>query len=620
MTPNPPVVNEVVGEEALAEFRQGLTGPRAFTLLQEAAGRLLVQLPVGVGKTRWMREIIAHALSTGLADLVIVLVPRWDILKEIRDQLPRSLRPVILAPRPRRRCGTLDEQWETLERRACGCLGRLQLCGNCPRRKGCPWPGQYGAQLKGARLILGTQQHLTINPFFIEHLRQQTRATNPLVLIDESNLLIRPVERLVREADLQRFITAQEAVLSRNGSGARQSSQWLEQTRTLSLARTEDLRGGRWTFPVLDGQWAADVQLEGRTCFGDDFTFPGHDLHHFCHSDAYSRERLDNGDIRFAALPFLGNRFIIFTGSMAPTLARYRLDPNHARPALRSPFQGTRFRHPQTSWFNIRGLDGAARYFPGNAPRIIDFVARKILRNIAEGKRTLLVSRKKFVERCRCLLRDKLAALGETGIKIATGNWDRHDLESPRTIALINYGLAGVNRFEHVECAYCLNSYFITAASLSQAVQDLEPMAERYPITITMDRSAKRRAARVELPDARVPLLPRIAEETLVQKEADVVLQAVGRVRPFTRPREVITFHLGDLPGVDYVLDFPSLPQARSYFGLPTAAEAELLSNAERARRYRAEGFTVQRIADTLGISKSTAKRYLKRGVHPASS
>ena len=89
-----------------------------------------------------------------------------------------------------------------------------------------------------------------------------------------------------------------------------------------------------------------------------------------------------------------------------------RLDPSHDGPAPSSPFEGHRFEHPQTRWFNLNSLAGAARFFPSNAGRILDFFAAKVARNVAEGRRTLLVCRKRFVPLCRRLLCERLAALG----------------------------------------------------------------------------------------------------------------------------------------------------------------------------------------------------------------
>ena len=86
----------VVGDRALADFRGALTGGRAFEMLDAAHGRRLVQLPVGAGKTRWLQEIILHAMATpGQYDLVVVLAPRRDILAEIIARLPAELSPLL---------------------------------------------------------------------------------------------------------------------------------------------------------------------------------------------------------------------------------------------------------------------------------------------------------------------------------------------------------------------------------------------------------------------------------------------------------------------------------------------------------------------------------------------
>jgi hypothetical protein len=602
----------ISGAEALTEFRQGLTGLRAWTLLTDAGGRLLVQLPVGVGKTEWLIRIIVYVLQEGKCDLVIVLVPRWDILNEIRAHLPPGLQPIILRPRPFKRCGELDNPWRQYEQAGCSALGRRELCGACPRQSGCRWPGQYGARLRGARLILATQQHLALNPLFVAHLTQQTRARNPLALIDESNPLIRPAERVIRVLDIDHYIVAQEAAIETTERFPAAAARHLDLTRLFRQASARDLSEEEWRFPFLEGTWAADVQSIGRQQFGDAFRFLGHELQHFGRSDRTSRERLPSGDIRFAALPYLGKRFIIFSGSMAKELARYRLDPDHAQPTLISPFETYRFEHPNTQWFNLASLEGAAKFFPGNHRRILDFFAEKVVRNIRAGKRTLLVSRKKFIPCCRNYLTERFTSLGMAEIRVVTSRWDQHNLENPCTLALINYGLAGVNRFQHMECVYCLNSYFITAETVAQAVQDIEASTGRFPIEIVMSGKPPRRSARVLLPDDREPITPRIAEEVLIQKEADVVLQAIGRVRPFTQPREVITFHAGELPAVRYTLEFLSLTQSRNYFQVQTPSQVTQASRAEQARRLRAMNKTIRQIAAELNVSASTVKRYLR--------
>jgi hypothetical protein len=298
---------------------------------------------------------------------------------------------------------------------------------------------------------------------------------------------------------------------------------------------------------------------------------------------------------------------------MPAGLARHRLDPDRAHAALASPFAGYRFEHPGTSWFNINSLLGAASFFPRNAGRILDLFAAKVARNVAAGRRTLLVSRKKSVPWCRRLLRERLAGLGVGPVQIVTGNWEKHDLTDPRVVGLISYGVAGVNRFEEIECAYCLNSHYTTAGVVSQAVQDIEAPTERYPVRIATAGDPRRRRVEMELPKGCVSILPWVAQQALQQQEADVVVQAVGRVRPFTRPREVITFQCDSLPNVRYAVEFRSLAQARTYFQVQTPTQASLEARVEQARRMKAQGHSRGEIAQALSVSVSTVKRYLRR-------
>jgi hypothetical protein len=605
----------VAGEQVLADFRQGLTGECALRLLREAGGRLLVQLAVGVGKSEWMLQIIVHALTTACVhDLVVVLVPRRDILRELLQRLPGDLHYVVLRPRPRSRCGDLDADWLEYEQNGCALLGREQLCKICPRRRGCLWPRQYGKRLRGVRLIFATQQHLVLNPQFVHQLCQHTRAEQTLVLLDESDLLLRSAERTIGREHLERFIAAQQRVLSSTANARRSAREWLQMSELLAAASTSDLQEGHWRFPFVHASWAIVVQRTGRDAEGNGFRFLGFDLHHFGHSDPWSRERLGAGDLRFAVSPYLGREFIVFSGSIAKDLARYRLDPNHRRLPLVSPFECCRFEHPQTRWFNLSSTLGAAEFFPRNAPAILDFFAEKIAQNIRKGKRTLLVARKKFRRSCKTYLTQRLRELGIGRVQIVTGRWDRMVFDDARTVPLINYGVSGLNCFQHFDAAYCLTSYYVNAATVAQTVHDIDACGERYPIRVECVGEPPQRCARIDLPDNRETILPRIVQGVLEQKEADVVVQAVGRVRPFTQPREVITFQRGSLPGVRYTMQFRSLSQARSFFGIKSNFQARLEIQVAHARRLKVEGYSKSQIAAKLGVSLSTVKRYLRRG------
>src|SRR5262249_46739234 len=158
------------------------------------------------------------------------------------------------------------------------------------------------------------------------------------------------------------------------------------------------------------------------------------------------------------------------------------------------------FRHPDTAWYNVASLEGAANNFPGNASRIIDLLAQKVAANIRAGKRTLLVARKKFVARCARCLREALARLGVQGAKVVTKRGGKPDLRAPRFLPLINYGVVGVNLFEHFDCAYCLTSYLVPEEALAGPLRDLEATRDHFPVRIETDGTPPRRTAVVELP------------------------------------------------------------------------------------------------------------------------
>ncbi|HEX4610598.1 MAG TPA: helix-turn-helix domain-containing protein [Urbifossiella sp.] len=597
----------VSGDVALAAFRQGLIAPELLSHLKAGGGKLLVNLPVGVGKSHALDGIAAEVARSEPDALVLVSAPRTDILAETRGRLVKlGLDPLVLRPRPRKRCGPLDAAWEGLEQLGCSALARRTLCGACPHRAGCTWPDRW-AELAGRRLVLAAQQHLANDPDFIARLQTATGARKVVALVDESDLLLRKAEREVIGTDLVRFAAAAAGTASPGPA-------WETACRTLHIAAQADLLA-RWTLPRVGPKWAADVAAEGRRRYGPTFRFVGYDLIQFARSDSSTRARLDGGGVRFAYPPDLGDEFVIFSGSAAAELVRYRLDPDHWRAPITTPFAGYRFRHPDTTWVNLADAAGTDKYFPANAGRVLDLFARLVARNIAAGKRTLLVCRKKFRELCQAEIRQRVEALVGGRVRVVTRNWTQHDLTDPRTVPLITYGISGVNRFEGHHTVYCLTGYYTARAAVEVLVNDIEPPSRQFPVELTFGTRPPRRAAVVSDPAAAVTIVPALARWTLEQKEGDVVVQAVGRVRPFTRPREVVTFQVGDLPGVTYDHQVTNLAGLRAHFGLPTPGQLRRADTADRsavAARLKAEGKTRKEIAAELGVSLATVKRSLQ--------
>lgn len=104
-----------------------------------------------------------------------------------------------------------------------------------------------------------------------------------------------------------------------------------------------------------------------------------------------------------------------------------------------------------------------------------------------------------------------------------------------------------------------------------------------------------------------------LAQLALDFEELDVVLQALGRGRPFTRPREVITLQCGQLPGVRYTKEFNTLAEARSYFRVRPQRERKKDELARRIAETRAAGLTQVETAARIGVSVRTVRAYEKR-------
>jgi hypothetical protein len=90
--------------------------------------------------------------------------------------------------------------------------------------------------------------------------------------------------------------------------------------------------------------------------------------------------------------------------------------------------------------------------------------------------------------------------------------------------------------------------------------------------------------------------------------ERRVVLQAIGRVRPFTTPAEIILFQCDDLsPELGSIEEFGSLAQARCQLQVPTLAQLKRTARGETVRARQNSGESLRTIAADLGIAPSTA-------------
>ncbi len=509
-----------------------------------------------------------------------------------------------LIPRPADRCGKLfNKQWQVFERNHLGAVGRAELCEICPERYGCPWPLQYGEALKGSQVIFATQTHLEHSPFFVPRLKQWTAMERVLLLLDEINFMMKPYRQHISATQLSQFIGVLKLMSAQRTCEV--TEKWLCFCVNLQMAHTEDLRVPDWKAPGFSTTWAYRVQHSGWQQLGKQFVFLGYELQHFNFSPLESRGKTHNGTLTFSVMPCVDEHFIIYSGTSHQALSEYRLGK-----AFAHPFSEYRFEHPQTRWHNIASRIGTRKHFKRNATQVLDFFAQLTAQRLRAGKRVLWIAKKCFLAFCADEMMWRLKELGLTDISIVTDGFNRQSLNTPYTIPLINYGTIGTNLFEQFQCCFCLTGYYVTEEVVDNILQDLVAKDLSVPIRIRLEGQPLRRKAQIVDPKHRYCDLQTLAQPALDFQEMGTVLQAAGRVRPYTRPREIITFQCADHPTLDYTEEFQSVEEARLFFGIQTKRERLKQQNLTAVQAAKASGFTQKQTAAELGVGLRTVQRY----------
>jgi hypothetical protein len=594
----------VRGEAELAKFRREyLNGDYLRELMRAAEARTVaVNLPVGSGKSTAIDALVETTVVKMLYDLVICLAPTHNILRERRwvKDPPREVKVAVLHPRPQERCGAMRNQdWASFEKAGCYKLGKRDICVSCPEYGRCHWPDQLTKGIEGAQVIFGAQAHLSRADDFIRFLVKRLNPERPLVILDEDHAILTSQRRKIGPAALAQY----HAVLS--GLGAECPDSHLYQTGLLRSASTTDLRSHDWHFPLLDGSEHIRIQDAGYTTLGAQFRDLTFLLNAFERSPLTSRDKNGAGEILFATPPLIEPDLFLFTASRQKRLLEFRLGRK-----LYAPFKDIVFIHPGTKFYNLRTYLGAKRYFPGNATEILDFLARLALRRLSEGRRVLFVSKKVFKPFCATELRARFEALGHGDITVVEQGYDQAALDGLRVVPIIHYGMVGVNDFQEFDAVYCLNSFYIYSKMLDEVLQDQVGADGYIELEIRNSRVAGRSAGTRHVRD-RVYDLEFLSTQGRKALETDMVIQAIGRVRPFTKPREVITFQADDmaeeLPGVT---DFRTLAEARLHFDITTPREERCASMIAEVSAMKAAGLKQKQVAGILNVAARTVQRY----------
>ncbi|HBC3482979.1 hypothetical protein NI392_06570 [Vibrio alginolyticus] len=597
-------LNQISSAMALAGFRKENNGLYVLSLLKKHP-HLLINWAVGVGKSTNMDQVIEYGIESGQYDLIIVLAPTRAIINE-RDYIqfpPENIKITNLRPRPKELCGKQrNADWADYEQRGLSILGKRTICALCPNQEKCHWKDQFGDVLRGTQVLFATQAHLTNDLNFIARMKAKCEAQNVLVIFDEATVSLTPYSRTITQEEIANLIFC----LCESDISQKRKAASVFALQSLLNAATDDLREPDvWSMPSIYPTEIRELVTIGERHWPGEFRNIHFDLQALMNSPLDSREKTEFGDIRFSATPLAADcDVLLYSGTTHETLLNHKLGLN-----FHNFYQDTAFKGDGTQWLNIASSLGTSGHFLKNSPQILDFFLELTLKRIREGKRVLLISKKKHKQYCIDTLNEMLTVRSIDDVQIVDG--EEYDSNGTITqIPVIHYGVIGINQFEQFDCAYCLNSYYVTKTILANALQDMRASDEQLEMEIKVLPNPRRRHARIADNKYRYTDVAQLTDPMLQTLEMGTVIQAVGRVRPFTSPCEVITFQNNPHPNYQYDAEFNNLAEIREHFGIDSQRARTTGTKKQEIQQLKQQSLTQKQVAEQLGIGVRTVRRY----------
>ncbi len=597
-----------IDETTLAGFRADHLSARALLALILKHVWVLVRLGVGVGKSAAIDALLALPDLYRRFDLVVYVAPSWDVIRErgiVTGTTAATAGYRVLEPRPRTRCGARDAPWRALERRGCIATAKDTLCGSCPEASAadpCRWPKRL-KDVEGIHLFFATEELLRINRALIPMLKARTKAKRVLVVLDEARFIDGAFRIEIDARELAMFDGALTKAAADTPKLGSLIGRWRHALAQVKSATRAGLKRLRLEVPDTLLRHALKIEEAGLDMHGPRFRFLGYDLVQLVHSRGSERRRNTKGDLTFIARPYLKTHLLVASAHLDGEYVGQRLGEDR----VSSPFEKVVVRHSGTRIVNLRSRLGADSYFSKNSKQVLDTFALLIRRNVLADRTTLLVCKLSRKPRCAEYLRTRLAEWGLDVAFLIEGERPP-SAPTPTVIPVIHYGVLGTNDYAGYESAFCLTGYYVADSTLNHALDELEldPDGQVHIVTDA------RRVRRAVLVDRLVPDRDRawVANLYLRRLEVDPVIQAVGRVRFLTQPREIVTFQMADLSAeLGAVEEVKSVAALRTAFRLPEPKALDTAIACARIQALRDEGLSVAQAGERIGISRSTAFR-----------
>lgn len=599
---------QVIDEITLPTFRAEVLCPEfILNSLSTTDDVLLVGAPPGVGKTYAAHGVIKEAYRRG-HDLVVYIAPTRALIGELLDSGALDgldEQTVLLERRPSTRCGPLDPEWTQLEKQGCGALGKASLCTGCVHASGCDWPNQFEAINEDTKLVVFTEAYLTIRPSLIQDLIRSANAQLPLVIFDEASILSANLVKAIPVRDIECFAEAVREV-RRNS----EDEHLIEVTNAIEMLLDGQGELATWPRPAKFDLFesAKDIQAAGNNTFGAAFRYVGHDLIELTSGYVMSRWFDDEAFHYVPVIDTRNARVLIFSPYLPLQIVEERLQRS-----VRPLFEDLVFKHSMTRVINIPDPVGAYRSISTDAhfKRVADFYLALALRDQHQRRRSVIVAKKRLVGRLKTYIETQSAALGRPLSCVGPEDVYSGADMTKINVAVINYGIVGVNSLEAFDAVYSFGGYYARQSQLEDTYNQALPPDDR--IDLTIHTQGGRRAVQASIPDFRSRFHARRAKAVLEMIESRIVLQALGRVRPFTSPALVIGFQMGDLSGAfGDIESYGRLSRARAALCVPTLSELSRAALGDHLRTDRENGLSFRAIAEKHDLPLSNVYKALK--------
>lgn len=592
----------IINEMSLPDFRTRAMAPaELYDLIPDDEEALLINLPPGIGKSYAAQGLVRHALNHG-HDMVFYVAPTRALIDDFCNALGKIDCPVqVLEPRPQGKCGKLDQRWKSLEQIGCSALAKHSLCDNCVSRPDCSWPDQMSKIGTKAGLIMLTEQYLHLNPSLLVNAVRRARAERPLVIFDEALFMGSVMKQSFSELELMTFQSALRKAKIDDDRAKDGADDLVSFIDTLLDPNSHIRDAGRFFAGSLDNGMV-DIQRSGMQINPGQFRYLAYELA-LLNSRARAGQWMENGKLEIATrVDTTGCDVVVLAPYLDATIVEERLQ----RPVVRL-FPNHIFKHTQAHFINIADQCGSARSLNSKAHfnRICDFFLALTLRNIQQAKRTVLVCRKKFVEQIKDRFETLATVLGIELFCTIISKDNKLITKKPNEIAIINYGIVGINDLQDFDALYCVGSYYCNVGQLNDVYQQCLPPSNRFMLGLNAAGGGRRIVAADGTYTSRYHA--RLAVPTFKLLERGVVLQAVGRVRPFTSPVEVVLFQSDDLSQeLAGLIAHPTLPDARDAHNIPTLKQMVKSKLGERVRNLRQSGRSFRSVSKELEFAPST--------------